>query len=174
MISKIYTNNLFAKFFTLGLILLFANILKDFFGELAGVKFPDSISTVLFVAGLTICLVSLMFLLIEWITLPFGMKTKRIKLYQGAGNLIALLMLIGAWFFKEEMSFANLSVPVLGLTLTGLITTLTFGFAGKEIADTISRKKVIPHNLERSYSPNDEIKKSGGINTNGVSHNPAA
>ena len=142
MISKIYTKGLFAKLFTLGLLLLFADALKDFFYLLTNIDFSFLGSVSLFVIGVTLCLLSLPFLMIEWLTVPFGTQTKRIKLYQGAGNLFAFAMLVGGRFINEQPAQNALHATALILSTIGLATALLFGWTGRDIADFISRKKI--------------------------------
>lgn len=142
MISKVYDKNLFAKLFTLGLLLLFISVVRDFFNVPAITDFFILSSISFFAIGVTLCLFSLPFLMIEWLMLPFGTHTKRIKLYQGAGNLFAFLMLIGGWFIKEQTSQNFTNSAALAFSSGGVIIAVIFGWMGNPIAEYISRKKI--------------------------------
>lgn len=145
MISKLYGRQLFSKLFTLGLLLLFAGTFEEQLIATGKTNFFFFDSIVFFSVGATLCLVSFLFLLIEWVILPFGTQTKRIKLYQGMGNLFAFAMLASGWLFKEEFTPNFTNSLSFSVSSGGLLVAIVFGSLGKTIADYISRKKI---NLE--------------------------
>lgn len=145
MISKLYYTQLFSKLFTLGLLLLFAGIFEEQLISAGKANFLFFDSIVFFSIGATLCLVSFLFLLIEWVILPFGTQTKRIKLYQGIGNLLAFAMLMGGWLSKEEASPNIVNSLSFSFSSGGLLVAVIFGWLGSNIANYISRKKI---NLE--------------------------
>lgn len=147
MISTIYRKKLFAKLFSLGLLFLFAGTLAESFDLFAKNDFLIFGSISFFSIGVTLCLVSLLFLLIEWVMLPFGTQTKRIKLYQGVGNLLAFVMLAGGWLFKEQSTHRFADIASLTISSIGFVIAIIFGWLGSEIADYISRKKIKLENI---------------------------
>lgn len=145
MISKFFGKQLFSKLFTGGLLLLFVGILEEQLISANGSN-PFFFDSVIFLSvGATLCIVSFLFLLIEWVVLPFGTQTKRIKLYQGIGNLFAFAMLLGGWIFREDSAQNLTSTLSFGFSSSGLIVAIMFGWLGNNIAEFISRKKI---NLE--------------------------
>lgn len=145
MISTFFSKQLFSKLFTFGLLLLFIGILADQFISANGSNLFFLNSIIFLSFGATLCLISFLFLLIEWVVLPFGTQTKRIKLYQGIGNLFAFAMLAGGWLFKENPTQNLTSSLSFGFSSSGLIVAVLFGWIGNNIAEFISRKKI---NLE--------------------------
>lgn len=156
MISKIYDNNLFAKLFSLGLLLLFVEAFKDSFYSLLKIDSHHLNAIPFFAIGATLCLVSLLFLLIEWVTLPFGTQTKRIKLYQGMGNLFAFAILTGGWFFKDQTVQSHSNTLSLVLSSSGFGVALLFSWAGGSIADLISRKKIKLSYTDKATAPSGD------------------
>lgn len=142
MFSNLYGKQLFSKLFTLGLLLLFIGILTENFRLAETSDFFIFNSVIFLTIGTTLCLISFLFLLIEWVVLPFGTQTKRIKLYQGLGNLLAFAMLIGGWLFREDSSQNLVSQISLGFSAGGLLIAIIFSWMGKSIADFISRKEI--------------------------------
>ena len=147
MISNFIAKQLFSKLFTVGLLLLFIGTLGEqlISSNEANPFFFNSI--IFFSVGATLCLISFLFLLIEWVVLPFGTQTKRIKLYQGIGNLFAFAMLTGGWIFREESTQNLASSLSFSFSSSGLIVAVIFGWVGNNIAEYISRKKI---NLEEA------------------------
>lgn len=141
MSSRIFDFNLFAKLFTLGLLLLFFDVFREFALTLTTTDFPVLRSIPFFAVGISICFISLLFLLIDWLSLPFGTQIKRVKFYQGAGNILALTMLLAGCFIKDsQYNFAGKMALIL--SSGGLIVALIFSWLGKSIADFLSRKKI--------------------------------
>lgn len=173
MISKFFGKKLFSKLFTLGLLLLFVGVLEEQLVSTSGTLkfFMDSV--IFLSAGATLCIVSFLFLLTEWVVLPFGTQTKRIKLYQGIGNLFAFAMLLGGWFFREDSTQSVISTLSFGFSTSGLLVAVVFGWLGNNIADYISRKKI---NLEdedkfrltENKVPASFTKKEKSIGSNAV------
>lgn len=153
MISKIKKLNIFAKLFTIGLLLLFINTLNDSVFASAGLNFYIPGANFFFAAGLIICLVSFLFLLIEWLVLPFGNKTKRIKLYQGAGNVFAFLMLVSGYLLKEQTAQNHFEMVSLAVSSSGLAIALLFAWGGGSIASFVSSKKIKLPDFNRKKQP---------------------
>lgn len=150
MSNRIFGADLFAKLFTLGLLLLFFDVFREFALSLTAAKFPVLEELPFFAIGISLCLISLLFLLIDWLSLPFGTQIKRVKFYQGAGNVLALAMLLVGCFIKNSSnSFAGKASLIL--SFGGLIIALLFSWLGKAIADFLSKKKI---NLETSAVEN--------------------
>lgn len=142
MTSRFYGRQLFSKLFTLGLLLLFAGTFVEQLISTGKTNFFFLDSIVFFSIGATLCLVSFLFLLIEWVILPFGTQTKRIKLYQGMGNLFAFAMIVGGWLFKEEVAQNFTSSLSFSFSSGGLLVAIIFGSLGSTIANYVSRKKI--------------------------------
>ncbi len=141
MFNKIISLGIFAKLFTFGLLLLFFDVFKEFVFSAEQANYFLLRLIPFFEIGITICLISLLFLLIDWLSLPFGTQAKRVKFYQGAGNMFALAMLSTGVFIKSSPSnFAGKAA--LFLSFGGLIVAVAFGWLGKPIADLLSRKKI--------------------------------
>ncbi len=141
---KSYHRNLFVYIFNLGLIFLVIDIALDFFRSSVN---SDLFYNVPFSAiGFIICLIAIPFLMIEWLMLPFGTHSKRIKLYQGAGSLFVLAVLLGGWIWREE-SFLRTNSQInelasITFSSGSLLLTVIFGWLGGQIAAFISKKKI--------------------------------
>jgi len=147
-VQKLYPKNLFVYFFNSGIFLMVVDIAFVFFSSRTDFGLSNKIP--FSVIGLIICLISIPFLMIEWIRLPLGTHSKRIKLYQGAGNLLTLLVLTGGWLWREE-SFLYVNshineLTTLTLSSGGLFMTILFGWLGGRIAVFLSRKQM---NIEK-------------------------
>ncbi len=141
MSNRIFGLDLFAKLFTLGLLFLFFDVFREFTLSLTDTKFPVLNSLPFFAVGISVCSISLLFLLIKWLSLPFGTQAKRVKLYQGTGNILALAMLLAGCFIKNSPhNFAGKASLIL--SFGGLLVALLFSWLGKPIADFLSRKKI--------------------------------
>jgi uncharacterized membrane protein len=148
MVRKSYPQNLFALIFNLGLIFLVFDIAIDFFQT--GTNFIFLSKVPFSAIGFTICLTSMPFLMVEWLKLPLGTHSKRIKLYQGAGNLLALLVLTGGWIWRKE-AFSEINsnfgeLASLTFSSGGLLLTIIFGWLGGKIAAFVSKKHI---NIEK-------------------------
>lgn len=160
MLGKVRNLNLFAKSFTFGLLLLFADVLRKTFPAVLKTDSFNIDAIPFFAVGVTVCLISLLFLLTEWVMLPYGTQAKRIKLYQGAGNLFAFAILVFGCL--SENSLQQYSVKAASLTLSsgGFVVTIVFGWMGKRIADYCSRKKIKPETfVTRNQLPLAETVK---------------
>lgn len=171
MISGFYDKQLFSKLFTLGLLLLFIGILEENFRASGQINYFIFDSLIFLSVGAILCLISFLFLLTEWVVLPFGTQTKRIKLYQGLGNLLAFAMLIGGWVCKEDVSQNLTSSLSLSFSSGGLIIAILFGWVGSNIANYISRKKInLDESQDKLPSHNNQIfsRENGrGLNVSG-------
>lgn len=140
--SRFRDSSLFAKLFSGGLLFLFADVFKQIFPTLLKFDFFDFNRLPFFVAGVTICLISLLFLLTEWVILPYGMQIKRIKLYQGVGNLFAFAILIFGCLSENYSSQNSLSRASVAFSTGGLLIAVVFAWLGQPIAGFYSRKKI--------------------------------
>lgn len=166
MISNFIAKQLFSKLFTAGLLLLFIGTLEEQLISTNGTNYFFFDSIIFFSVGATLCVISFLFLLIEWVVLPFGTQTKRIKLYQGIGNLFAFAMLTGGWIFKEESSQNLASSLSFSFSSSGLIVAVLFGWVGNNIAEYISRKKI---NLEAVHISENKTPEKFVVKERGAS-----
>jgi uncharacterized membrane protein len=142
ILGNFIRRHLFTTLFSLGLFLLILDAAKDFL-YLFTKSDVFALSVIsLSAIGLIICLISIPFLMVEWLVSPLGTQAKRIKFYQGAGNLMALAMLIAGWNWREGSARQLTEVASLAFSTGGLITALIFGWTGKEIAAFISEKRI--------------------------------
>ena len=153
MFDKIRNANLFAKLFSFGLLLSFAGLFGEYFSAFGETGFFQFGAFPFFAPGALLCLVSLIFLLAEWVTLPYGSQSKRVGLYQGAVNLLALAMFGGLYLLignQQSQSFAG-ALP-LWFASGALLIAVVFVFLGKPIAGYLCRKKISNKFIARSFS----------------------
>lgn len=142
--------------FNVGLIFLIIDIAKDFLSLWVN---SNLLNFIPFSAiGLIICLISLPFLLVEWMILPLGTRSKRVNLYQGAGNIFALMMLVGGWLWRgNSLLNPDLNInEVASMTFSsgGLFMAVIFVWLGGQIAASVSKKTI---HIE------EHIKKLAGV-----------
>ena len=180
---KFYSRNLFDYIFNLGLMFLIFDVAIDFFR--ASINFGFLNNVPFSAIGFIICLISIPFLMVEWMRLPLGTHSKRINLYQGAGNLTALAVLVGGWIWREE-SFLYINshlneLTTLTLSSSGLFLTILFGWLGGRLAAFISRKQINieklnfirPKTATLKRQPDDSEKTPIGNLISNISATPA-
>lgn len=172
MFKKIGRANFFAQMFNVGLLFLFAGLFKEYFFAHGQTFFFQFGMFLFFAVGASICLISLIFLFAEWVMLPLGTQNKRHALYQGAGNLLALAMIGGAYLIIAEQSPIDLA-PLLpfSLGLGGILVATVFAFLGKPIANGLCRKKIKLKILTVRNLPN-RLNTTTSLNNNGRNARP--
>ncbi len=136
------TQEVFAKVFGMGLFLLVLDAIKDYLYTLTHYDFLASNLIPLSAIGLIICLISIPFLMVEWLVSPLGTQSKRIQLYQGAGNLLALTLLVAGWLSRDHAVRQLPELASVSFTSGGLITAVIFGWTGRQIALFLSEKRI--------------------------------
>ena len=168
MFNKIDRANLFVRVFNFGLILLFAGLFREYFFAPAPIFYFRIGIASFFAAGVSICLISLIFLLAEWITIPFGTLNKRHTLCLGAGKLFALALLGAAYLLIAEQSPRNFAgVLSFSLGSFAMIIAAVFTFLGKPIANRLCCKKItsktlIARDLSNGSSAATNLNNNGG------------
>lgn len=174
MYMKSYAQEVFAKIFGVGLFLLVLDAAKDYFYELTHYEFLASNLVPLSAIGLIICLVSIPFLMVEWLISPPGTQSKRIQLFQGAGNLCALMLLVAGWLSRDNAIRELPELAAVSFSSGGFLTAVIFGWMGKQIARFLSKKHI---QVELSMNPNRTVESPTSItksitDTSKVSNHP--
>lgn len=144
MTKNVLSPKIFIYVFNIGLVFLIIDIVKDFTNLWLN---SELLASIPFSAiGLIICLTGIPFLLIQWLTLPLGTHQRRITLYQGFGNLFALVMLIGGWIWREGFVLNSTQhfneYASMTFSSGSLLAAVISGWLGGQIAAYISKKNI--------------------------------
>lgn len=143
MSREIQCRKLVVVLFNLGLGLLILDFISKY-GQQFNENFYSSFlsSVPLFAIGFILCLISIPFLMVEWLTLPLGTYSKRIRLYKVVGKLSAILFLTANWFWRDNTSFRVNESASLTLFSGFLLITIFSGWLGGQFAAFISKKRI--------------------------------
>ena len=127
--------------FGLGLLIL------DFISKYAQQYYDNFFSYIfnsipLFAIGFILCLISIPFLMVEWLTLPLGTFSKRVRLYKVIGKFSALIFLSANWFWRDNTNFSINESASLTFFSSFLLLTVFSGWLSGQFAALISKKRI--------------------------------
>jgi uncharacterized membrane protein len=87
-------------------------------------------------AGVLGGLAAAVFGAIDWLAIPAGTRAKRIGLWHGLGNVVAIGLFAASWALRAGEP-EPLSAAALGLSLTGFAIAAVTGWLGGELVDRL-------------------------------------
>ena len=89
------------------------------------------------VAGVATALLAAVFGLLDWLPIPRGTRAKRIGAVHGAGNVVVVLLFLGAILLRRDEPGYALTTPALVLEVLGLGLAAVTGWLGGELVDRL-------------------------------------
>jgi hypothetical protein len=143
MAREIQLRKFFVYLFNLGLGLLVLDFISKYAQQFNPNFFSSFLNSLpLFAIGFIICLISIPFLMVEWLTLPLGTYSKRIRLYKVIGKLSAITFLTGNWFWRDHTNFTFNESASITFFSGFLLITVLFGWLSGQFAKLISKKRI--------------------------------
>lgn len=171
MARELQYRKFFVFLFNLGLGLLILDFVSKYAQQFYQNVFSSFIEAApVFAVGFILCLISIPFLMVEWLTLPLGTYTKRIRLYKVIGKLSALMFLSANWFWRDNTSFSINESASLTFFSGFLLLTIVSGWLSGQFAHFLSKRRIQtdslnfinPKLLERQTAASSEKTISAG------------
>jgi uncharacterized membrane protein len=89
------------------------------------------------VAGIATGLLAAVFGLVDWLAIPWNTRAKRIGTVHGIGNIVLVLLFLGAVLLRRDEPGYALTTPAFLLEVLGLALGSVTGWLGGELVDRL-------------------------------------